>query len=76
MNLAALGGMGSTCVNGADGGNGAKRGAAALPGANSTVSGGGGGGGNGYILIWTPSFPMGSPGLRTPPQVHIGTIEP
>ncbi|HSK04113.1 MAG TPA: hypothetical protein VK932_22820 [Kofleriaceae bacterium] len=76
MNLVALGGMGSMCANGADGGNGGKRGDAAQPGMNSAFSGGGGGGGGGYILIWTPSFPTGSPGLRTPPEVHIGSIEP
>jgi hypothetical protein len=29
-----------------------------------------------FIIIWTPSFPTGSPGLRTPPEVHIAAIEP
>ncbi len=76
MNLAALGGMGSTCMNGANGGNGGRRGDAPQPGANSAFSGGGGAGGGGYILIWTPSFPMDSPGLRTPPEVHIAGLEP
>ncbi|HSK05754.1 MAG TPA: hypothetical protein VK932_31110 [Kofleriaceae bacterium] len=45
-------------------------------GGNGNGGGGGGGGGGGYILIWTPSFPVGSPGLRTPPEVHIAAIEP
>ncbi len=75
MNAAALGGMGSICTNGADGGDGGRRGDLPLVGANSNFSGGGGGGGGGYIIVWAPSYPMSSPGVRTPPEAHVSATE-
>ncbi len=44
--------------------------------ASNFSGGGGGGGGAGYIIVWAPSYPMSSPGIRTPPEVHLPNAEP
>lgn len=74
-NTRALGGMGTSCVSGAAGGDGGRRGDAPGAGASSMFSGGGGGGGVGNIIVWAPTGAFMKDGLQTPPEVHVTAIE-
>jgi hypothetical protein len=58
--------MGSSCTNGANGGNGGFRGTVPNPGDSSNFSGGGGGGGAGYILVWAPASGFMRAGVQSP----------